>query len=104
MANGTYTCPERVERDGRLVAFAGEVMTMDEAERRGLASEGRDAPDEKQKKPSKDDLVARCKDLGIDVPAKATKADVEKLLAEHDAASDDGGQGSDVAPDDGGDE
>ena len=95
MANGTYTCPKRVERNGRLVAFAGEVMTMDEAERRGLAAV--EAP-EKQKKPNKDDLVARCKDLGIDVPAKATRADVEKLLAEHGAAGGAGGQN----PDDGG--
>ena len=97
MANGTYTCPKRVERNGRLVAFAGEVMTMDEAERRGLAAEGREAP-EKQKKPNKDDLVARCKDLGIDGPAKATRIDVEKLLAEHDEAENVGGQN----PDDGG--
>lgn len=97
MANGTYTCPKRVERNGRLVAFVGEVMTMDEAERRGLVVEHQDGP-EKQKKPNKDDLVARCKDLGIDVPAKATKADVEKLLAEHDEAESVGGQD----PDDGG--
>lgn len=97
MANGTYTCPKRVERNGRLVAFVGEVMTMDEAERRGLVAEDKEGP-EKQKKPNKDDLVARCKDLGIDVPAKATKADVEKLLADHDAAAAAGGQ----APDDGG--
>ena len=34
--NGTYTCTERVVRDGVLVAFAGEVMTMAEAARRGL--------------------------------------------------------------------
>lgn len=33
---GTYTSKERVERDGRLVAFKGEVMTMDEAIARGL--------------------------------------------------------------------
>lgn len=33
---GTYTSPKRVERDGRLVAFEGEVMTMDEAVQRGL--------------------------------------------------------------------
>lgn len=36
MAEGTYICPERVERDGWLVAFAGEEMTMDEAVKRGL--------------------------------------------------------------------
>lgn len=36
---GTYTSPERVERDGRLVAFEGEVMTMDEAVSRGLVKD-----------------------------------------------------------------
>ena len=44
MANGTYTCPERVVRDGILVAFAGEVMTMDEAAARGLVSEAEPEP------------------------------------------------------------
>lgn len=33
---GTYTSKKRVERDGYLVAFEGERMTMDEAVRRGL--------------------------------------------------------------------
>lgn len=33
---GTYTSPKRVERDGYLVAFEGEEMTMAEAHRRGL--------------------------------------------------------------------
>ncbi len=41
MAEGTYTSPERVERDGRLVAFEGEVMTMDEAVSRGLVKEAK---------------------------------------------------------------
>lgn len=36
MADGIWTCPERIERDGVLVAFEGERMTMAEAERRGL--------------------------------------------------------------------
>lgn len=36
MADGIYTSPERVERDGFLVAYEGERMTMVEAERRGL--------------------------------------------------------------------
>lgn len=39
MATGTYTSPKRVERNGRLVAFEGEEMTMDEAVQRGLAKE-----------------------------------------------------------------
>jgi len=33
---GLYTSKERVERDGRLVAYAGEVMSIDEAQRRGI--------------------------------------------------------------------
>lgn len=38
---GTYTSPKRVERDGRLVAFKGEEMTMDEAVERGLVKEAK---------------------------------------------------------------
>lgn len=41
---GTYTSPKRVERGGRLVAFAGEEMTMDEALRRGLVKPQRPKP------------------------------------------------------------
>lgn len=48
MALGSYTSPERVERDGRLVAFEGEVMTMDEAVRRGLVHEA--GPEAKKRK------------------------------------------------------
>jgi hypothetical protein len=36
MGAGTYTSPERIERDGYLIAFEGEVMTADEALRRGI--------------------------------------------------------------------
>lgn len=31
-----YTCPARIERDGWLVAFEGERMSVEEAARRGL--------------------------------------------------------------------
>lgn len=34
-----FTAPERVERDGRLICFKGEIMSMDEAKRRGLLEE-----------------------------------------------------------------
>lgn len=34
-----YVCDKRVIRDGHLVAFEGEVMTEDEARRRGLVEE-----------------------------------------------------------------
>lgn len=33
---GIYRVPERIERDGRLIAFAGEIMTEEEAVERKL--------------------------------------------------------------------
>ena len=33
-----FTCPERVIRDGKLVCFAGQVMSEEEAEALGLAA------------------------------------------------------------------
>lgn len=33
---GIYRVPERIERDGRLIAFAGEIMTEEEAVERGI--------------------------------------------------------------------
>ena len=54
MAEGTYTCPERVERDGWLVAFEGEVMSMDEAVKRGLVTpEQEQAPKRRSRKAGK---------------------------------------------------
>ena len=49
---GLYTAPERVERDGRLICYAGEIMSMEEAERRGLLDE-KPAKDEKAEAPKK---------------------------------------------------
>ena len=77
MANGMYTCPERVVRDGHLAAFAGEVMTMDEAAARGLLA---DAAAEGHGK-TKPELVAEAESLGIEVPPKATKAQIAELIA-----------------------
>lgn len=78
--NGMYISPERVVRDGRLVAFEGEAMTMAEAVARGLVSE-------KAEKPAVDgstraELVSFAEGLGIDVPAKATKAEIAQLIEE----------------------
>lgn len=95
MAAGTYTSPKRVERDGRLIAFAGEVMTMEEAEKRGLVVEEPNQPEPKAGNLNKDDLIAKCVELGIEVPPKTRKADIEKLLADHEAAS-----GAESAPED----
>ena len=42
-----YRVPERVERDGRLVAFEGELMSVEEAKRRGIYLAAADKPAEK---------------------------------------------------------
>lgn len=98
MAAGTYTSPKRVERDGRLVAFEGEVMTMADAEKRGLvAPVAANAKEAKPKGPTKDELAARLKELGVEFPAKASKAELESLLAAASSPDDDGDQGQEEA-------
>ena len=42
--SGMYVSPERVERNGWLIAFAGEAMSREEAARRGLLAEEPQAP------------------------------------------------------------
>lgn len=89
-----YTCPERVERDGYLIAFEGEKMSMEDARHRGLikdetaqgetpdANQGETskAPDlSKLKKP---ELFALCEERGITVPKKATVDQLIELLSE----------------------
>lgn len=40
-----YKAPKRIERDGKLVAFEGELMSIDEAKRRGIyEAEAKPAP------------------------------------------------------------
>lgn len=52
--DGIYICPERVERDGVLVAFKGERMTYDEAKIRGVLPEGQpEEQPEEQPKPKR---------------------------------------------------
>ena len=41
---GAYVSPERVVRNGVLVAFEGEEMTTEEAAKRGLLSTQKSAP------------------------------------------------------------
>lgn len=43
---GIYTAPERIERDGVLVAFKGEIMTEEEAVLRGILPS--DKPESKE--------------------------------------------------------
>jgi enoyl-CoA hydratase/carnithine racemase len=86
---GVYTAEERVVRDGMLIAFAGEVMTNEEATERGLLVAVEEEPEPKAKTP-KDELIERAEALGIDLPKKATVVEIEKLIAaaaEADAAA-----------------
>ena len=69
-----YVSKERVERDGFLIAYEGEVMSMEDAEDRGLL----EAP----KKGTKAALIAEDEAKGIEVPDSATKAEIEALLEE----------------------
>ena len=59
-----YVSKERVVRDGVLVAFKGEVMTEDEAKKRGIIEE------EKPKR-----AASRKKEKKADEPAEAEKAE-----------------------------
>lgn len=82
MAGGMYICHERVERDGYLVAFAGEKMTMDEAARRGLVSDGpaETAGPAKAQAKRRADWVAEAEALGVEVPPRATIAQIRALI------------------------
>lgn len=54
--NGTYVSKKRVERDGYLIAFEGEQMTMDEAVKRGLVKPEAEKPAPKgAKAPAKEE-------------------------------------------------
>ena len=90
-----YTCPERVERDGYLIAFEGEKMSMEDARYRGLikdetapeAPEGKtpEAPEDKApdlSKLKKPELLALCEERGVTVPNKATVDQLIELLSE----------------------
>lgn len=85
---GVFTANERVVRDGMLIAFAGEVMTNEEAMERGLLAASEKETEPKAKTP-KEELIERAEALGIDVPKKATVVDLEKLISE---ATTQGGQ------------
>ena len=84
MAEGTYICPERVERDGYLVAFEGEVMSMDEAVKRGLVTDEPEEPKKQAKRRA--DWIREAETLGIEVPKRATVEQIKALV--EDAGSD----------------
>ena len=85
----TYTSPKRVVRDGHLVAFEGEVMSTDEAVRRGLAIEavrrGLAIEAVKAPEPQAEDLTvkeikAKLDAEGIEYPKAAKKEELLALL------------------------
>lgn len=96
-----FTCPERVIRDGKLVCFAGQVMSEEEAETLGLtgapaSTEAPSAP----KEPTAADIKAELDELGVAYDKKAKKADLKELLAEAKAtAALEGDQGDDDTAD-----
>lgn len=92
--SGMYTCPERVERDGYLIAFKGEIMSEEEARHRGLINdetvpgETKDANQGETKetldlsKLKKAELLELCEKRGITVSNKATVDQLIELLSE----------------------
>lgn len=75
-----YTSEKRVERDGRLIAYEGEVMSDAEAEARGLL----DKPD--QPKPldrmNKAELLAKAAEMELEVTDADTKAQILEAITE----------------------
>ena len=101
--SGMYTSPERVVRDGYVIAFEGEVMSEEDARRRGLIKDetATEAPEDKTpeapedktpeapedktpdlSKLKKPELLALCEERGITVPNKATVDQLIELLSE----------------------
>lgn len=76
-----FTCKERVVRDGHLVAFAGEVMTDEEAAKRGLnkAAEPENVPTDPEDM-TVPQLKAFLDSKGIEHPKSAKKAELLALL------------------------
>lgn len=77
MGYGIFTAKERVVRDGQLVCFAGEKMTMGEAERRGLVSPRAASPAGDRKaelgKMTADELRKLASEVGAECPKGANK-------------------------------
>lgn len=76
----TYTSPKRVVRDGHLIAFEGEVMSTDEAVRRGLAVEAVKAPEPQAEDLTVKEIKAKLDAEGIEYPKAAKKEGLLALL------------------------
>lgn len=100
-----FTCKERVIRDGKLVCFAGQIMSEEEAEALGLsgAPASAEAPAE-PKEPTAAEIKAELDELGVAYDKKAKKADLKELLAEAKSAAAPGVNSDDDADDSADDE
>lgn len=83
---GIYRVPERVERDGRLIAFAGEIMTEEEAAERGVlpCHEAEEKPEEEAAERelggfSNPELKEYILEHGGEFKAKATHAELLEI-------------------------
>lgn len=98
---GIYISEKRVVIDGRLAAFEGEAMTEEEAVRRGLLDKAQVQADEQDEEPETEeveetpaeaeialaDMTVKqlrevAEDEGIEVPPKATKEQLIKIIEE----------------------
>ena len=71
---------KRVVRDGHLIAFEGEVMSTDEAVRRGLAIEAVKAPEPQAEDLTVKEIKAKLDAEGIEYPKAAKKEELLALL------------------------
>lgn len=83
---GIYRVPERIERDGRLIAFAGEIMTEEEAVERGVLPNHEaeekteeEAVERKLEDLSNSELKEYILEHGGEFKAKATHADLLEI-------------------------
>lgn len=104
---GLFTCPKRVERNGYLVAFEGEIMSEDAARKRGLLADGAPAthetPDEPKQQPDGNADDASKDADGTDANAPVDPADDDNAAAESNdddaanAPADDDNDGQDAS-------
>lgn len=81
-----FTCDKRVVRDGRLVCFEGQTMSVDEAEALGLTGAPASPEDAAPKEPTAAEIKAELDALGVAYDKKAKKDVLKALLAKAQAA------------------
>lgn len=100
---GSYTVPKRIERNGRLIAFAGQVMTEEEAKTLGILEEAapkRELTIEQRisRAKNKTELKSIAEELSADIAGLTNDKAKEALIAAAKAlaaSKDSGGQDAD---------